>query len=472
MNQHPELWLENITYAELALGQTAHLTRTLTKTEIALFARVSGDVNPAHLDEDYARQERFQGVIAHGMWTGALISTVLGTRLPGPGTIYIEQDLRFIRPVRLGDTVEVRLTVAEKPEGEAPKVVFDCLGIRQDGVTVLEGRAVVLAPTEKTRLPAPRLPTVTVHSSDRFDVLLDQARALGPIRTAVVHPVGANVIEACDEALRERLIEPVLFGPRARIQAAADKADVDISQWELVDTEHSHQAAMLAARAAADGHVESLMKGSLHSDELLSAVVDRESGLRTERRISHVYVLDVPTYDKSLFITDAAINIAPDLAAKTDIIQNAINLWRVVYGTERPPKVAVLAAVETINSRMPATLDAAALCKMAQRGQITGGLLDGPLAFDNAISPQAVADKGIVSEVAGSADILMVPDIEAGNMLAKQLTFLSHADAAALVLGARVPIVLTSRADNRHTRLMSCALAVLMADARRRGQVK
>ncbi|HAZ61651.1 MAG TPA: hypothetical protein DCY89_08770, partial [Gammaproteobacteria bacterium] len=280
------------------------------------------------------------------------------------------------------------------------------------------------------------------------------------------------VIEACDEALRERLIEPVLFGPRARIQAAADKADVDISQWELVDTEHSHQAAMLAARAAADGHVESLMKGSLHSDELLSAVVDRESGLRTERRISHVYVLDVPTYDKSLFITDAAINIAPDLAAKTDIIQNAINLWRVVYGTERPPKVAVLAAVETINSRMPATLDAAALCKMAQRGQITGGLLDGPLAFDNAISPQAVADKGIVSEVAGSADILMVPDIEAGNMLAKQLTFLSHADAAALVLGARVPIVLTSRADNRHTRLMSCALAVLMADARRRGQVK
>jgi phosphotransacetylase len=247
---------------------------------------------------------------------------------------------------------------------------------------------------------------------------------------------------------------------------------VDVSRWELVDTEHSHEAARLAARAAAEGHVECMMKGSLHSDELLSAVVDRESGLRTERRISHVYVLDVPTYEKSLFITDAAINIAPDLAAKVDIIQNAINLWRVVYGTERPPKVAVLAAVETINPRMPATLDAAALCKMAQRGQITGGLLDGPLAFDNAISPQAVADKGIISEVAGNADILVVPDIEAGNMLAKQLTFLSHADAAAIVLGARVPVVLTSRADNRQTRLMSCALSVLMADARRKGQVK
>jgi len=472
MNHHPEIWLENVTYAELVLGQTAALSRTLTKTEIALFARVSGDVNPAHMDEDYARQERFQGIIAHGMWTGALISTVLGTRLPGPGTIYIEQDLRFIRPVRVGDTVEIRLTVAEKPADKAPTVVFECLGIRQDGATVLEGRATVLAPTEKTRLQAPRLPVVTVHCHDRFDRLLEQARALGPIRTAIVHPVGANVIEACEEATREGLIVPVLFGSRARIEAAATAAGVDISQWELVDAEHSHQAAMLAARSAADGHVESLMKGSLHSDEILSAVLDRESGLRTERRISHVYVLDVPTYDKSLFITDAAINIAPDLAAKVDIIQNAINLWRVVYGTERPPKVAVLAAVETINPRMPATLDAAALCKMAQRGQITGGLLDGPLAFDNAISPQAVADKGIVSNVEGSADILVVPDIEAGNMLAKQLTFLSHADAAAIVLGARVPIVLTSRADNRRTRLMSCALAVLMADARRKGKVK
>lgn len=472
MNHHPEIWLENVTYAELVPGQTASITRTLTKTDITLFARVSGDVNPAHLDEDYARQERFQGIIAHGMWTGALISTVLGTRLPGPGTIYTEQELRFTRPVRLGDTIEMRLTVSEKPAGEAPKVVFECAGIRQDGAIVLQGRATVLAPTEKIRLPTPRLPAVTVHCHDRFDRLLEQAKPLGPILTAIVHPVGANVIEACEEAQREGLIEPVLFGPRARIEAAAAEANVDISRWELVDAEHSHQAARLAARAAADGHVESLMKGSLHSDEILSAVLDAESGLRTERRISHVYVLDVPTYEKSFFITDAAINIAPDLGAKADIIQNAINLWRVVYGTERPPKVAVLAAVETINPRMPATIDAAALCKMAQRGQITGGLLDGPLALDNAISPQAVADKGIVSNVEGAADILVVPDIEAGNMLAKQLTFLGHAEAAAIVLGARVPIVLTSRADSRRTRLMSCALAVLMADARRKGQVK
>jgi phosphate acetyltransferase len=466
------VWLENITYDELEVGQSASLSRTLTRTDIALFARVSGDINPAHLDDDYARNERFNGVVAHGMWTGALISTVLGTRLPGPGTIYVDQDLRFTRPVRLGDTVAVTLTVREKPQGEAPRVILGCLGVRQDGATVMEGQATVLAPTTKCRLPAPQLPRVTVHSHDRFDRILEQARALGPVRTAVVHPVGANVIEACAEAVAEGLIEPVLFGPLVRIKAAADEAGVDISAWEVVDTEHSHDAATLAARAAAEGRVETLMKGSLHSDEILSAVVARESGLRTERRISHVYVMDVPTYEKSLFITDAAINIAPDLATKADIIQNAINLWRVVYGTERPPKVAVLAAVETVNARMPATLDAAALCKMAQRGQITGALLDGPLAFDNAISPQAVADKGIISDVAGNADILVVPDIEAGNMLAKQLSFLSHADAAGIVLGARVPVILTSRADSRHTRLMSCALGVLMADARRRGQVK
>jgi phosphate acetyltransferase len=465
-------WLENITYEEMQIGQFATLQRTLTKLDIALFARVSGDVNPAHLDEEYALHDRFHGVIGHGMWTAALISTVLGTRLPGPGTVYLNQDVRFTKPVRIGDTVTVKLTVDEKPDDHKPMVIFQCEGVNQNGEVIMQGKARVLAPVEKIRRRAPALPDVALQNHDRFERLLQRARAYPPVRTAVVHPVKANVLEASFEAAREKLIEPVLVGPRQRIEQAAREANIDISAWPLIDTEHSHEAAAEAVKMAASGDVEAIMKGSLHTDELLSAVLSSPVRLRTERRISHVYVMDVPTYPKSLFITDAAINIAPDLAVKADIIQNAINLWHVVYGESRLPKVAILAAVETVNPRMPATLDAAALCKMSDRGQITGGLLDGPLAFDNAISPEAVADKGIISNVAGDADILVAPDIEAGNMLAKQLSFLSNADAAGIVIGARVPIILTSRADSRQTRLMSCALAVLMAAGRREGRFK
>lgn len=470
--QNEAAWLENVTYDELEIGRSASLKRTLTKLDIALFARVSGDINPAHLDEEFARGERFHGVIGHGMWTGALISTVLGTQLPGPGTIYLNQDVKFTRPVRIGDTITVTLSVTDKPDDHKPMVIFDCKGINQADELVMSGQARVLAPTQKIRLPAPSLPDVAIQSHDRFDRLLTRARAHPPMRTAVVHPVKGNVLEAVFEATRDHLIEPVLVGPRLRIEQAAKEAGITIDDWEIIDSEHSHESAAKAVAMAASGDVEAIMKGSLHTDELLSAVVSSPVRLRTERRISHVYVMDVPTYNKSLFITDAAINIAPDLSIKADIVQNAVNLWRVVYGEARLPKVAILAAVETVNPRMPATLDAAALCKMADRGQITGALLDGPLALDNAISPEAVIDKGIVSNVAGEADILVAPDIEAGNMLAKQLSFLGNADAAGIVVGARVPIILTSRADSRQTRLMSCALAVLLAAGRREGRIK
>ncbi len=307
---------------------------------------------------------------------------------------------------------------------------------------------------------------------DYYQEIIDSCRDLPPVRTAVVHPVQPEVIEAVVDAAEGNLIVPVLVGPRARIEAAAKAAKVAHEKWELIDVEHSHAAAAKAVELAARGKVGAIMKGALHTEELLSAIVPSASGLRTVHRISHAFVMSVPTYHKALIVTDAAVNIAPDLAIKADICQNAINLWRTLFDHERKPKVAILAAVETVNPKMQATIDAAALCKMSERRQITDGILDGPLAFDNAISREAAEDKGIVSEVAGDADILVVPEIESGNILAKQLTFLGGADAAGIVLGARVPVILTSRADNLRARLMSCALAVKLAEARRAGKLK
>jgi phosphotransacetylase len=280
------------------------------------------------------------------------------------------------------------------------------------------------------------------------------------------------VLLAAREAHEAGLITPVLVGPAARTREAAEAGGVDISAWQVIDAEHSHDAAEKAVALAAAREVDALMKGSLHSDELMGAVVKSDAGLRTERRISHAFLIDQESYSKAFIITDAAVNIAPDLATKVDIVQNAVDLWHALFGADVLPKVAVLAAVETVNPKMIATLDAAALCKMADRGQITGCLIDGPLAFDNAISPEAARTKGIVSEVAGNADILLVPNIEAGNMLAKQLVFLSGAEAAGIVLGARVPIILTSRADSQRARLLSCAVALLLAHARSQGLTK
>jgi phosphotransacetylase len=287
-----------------------------------------------------------------------------------------------------------------------------------------------------------------------------------PIPTAVAHPCEESALSGAIEAAQLGLITPILVGPRARIEAIAKSARIDISGFEIVDAPHSNASAAKAVELLREARAELLMKGSLHTDELMAAVVSREGGLRTGRRISHVFVMDVPTYHKVLMITDGAINIAPTLEDKVDICQNAIDL-ALSLGV-KTPKVAILAAVETVNSKMPATLDAAALCKMADRGQIKGGLVDGPLAFDNAISKEAAVTKGIASEVAGDPDILLAPDLEAGNILAKQLSFLANADSAGLVLGARVPIILTSRADSVRSRIASCGVAMLAAHARRK----
>jgi phosphotransacetylase len=289
---------------------------------------------------------------------------------------------------------------------------------------------------------------------------------LSPIPTAVAFPCEETALAGAIDAAKRGLIEPILVGPASTIDEVAASAGIDLGAAEVVDAPDSQASAAAAVALVRGGRAELLMKGSLHSDELLGAVVARDTGLRTRRRLSHAFLMDVPTYHKVLIVTDAAINIAPTLEDKVDICQNAIDLAR-SFGIDRP-KVAVLAAVETVSSRMPATLDAAALCKMAERGQIRGGILDGPLAFDNAISREAAETKGIVSEVAGDPDILLAPDLEAGNMMAKQLSFLANADSAGLALGATVPVILTSRADSLRSRIASCAVAVLAAHARRR----
>ena len=306
------------------------------------------------------------------------------------------------------------------------------------------------------------------EGTGEYEHLLERCLGLEPIATAVAHPCDEPTLAGVAEASRRGLIVPILVGPAARIAEVADEAGVDLDGMRIVDVPHSHAAAARAVALILEGEAELLMKGSLHTEEFLSAVLSREKGLRTARRISHVYMLDLPAYHKGLIVTDAAIHIAPTLEEKVDICQNAIDL-AIALGIERP-KVAILAAVETVNSKMPATLDAAALCKMAERGQIRGAVLDGPLAFDNAISREAADMKGIRSEVAGDPDILLVPDLETGNLLAKLLSFLSNAHGVGLVLGARVPIMLTSRADSVRSRIASCAVAMLVVHGRRRAR--
>ena len=306
---------------------------------------------------------------------------------------------------------------------------------------------------------------MTHPGTGKYEQLLQRCRDLAPVPTAVAYPCEETALAGAIDAGTQGLIVPILVGPAATIREIAKAKGIELGSAEIVDVAGSQASAARAVALVREGKAELLMKGSLHSDEVLGAVIARETGLRTGRRLSHVFLMDVPTYHKVLLITDAAINIAPTLEDKVDICQNAIDLAR-TFGVERP-KVAILAAVETVNSKMPATLDAAALCKMAERGQIKGGLLDGPLAFDNAISREAARMKGITSEVAGDPDILLAPDLEAGNMMAKQLSFLANADSAGLVLGARVPVILTSRADSLRSRIASCAVAVLAAHARR-----
>ncbi|GAA3986652.1 bifunctional enoyl-CoA hydratase/phosphate acetyltransferase [Comamonas faecalis] len=458
-------WMESVTYDELAVGRSARLVRTVTQRDILAFAAVSGDINPAHLNPQYANATLFHGVIAHGMLCASLISALLGTQLPGPGTIYLGQQLWFTKPVHVGDTLTVQATVKSRDD-EKKHVVMDCQVTNQHGDLVLHGEAHLLPPQHKERVQRINAPHLQLFDPEaRFNALLGQAKGLPAARCAVVHPVDAGSLQGALSAAAHGLIVPVLIGPEGRIRRTADEAGLSLEGVQVIAVEHSHAAADLAAQMAARQEVEMLMKGSLHTDELLKAVLAQPQ-LRSGRRLSHVFRFDAPLYAKPLYITDAAINIAPSLQDKVDIVQNAIDFVRVMG--EEQPRVAILSAVETVTPAIASTLDAAALCKMADRGQITGGLLDGPLAFDNAVSMDAVRIKGITSSVAGQADILVAPDLESGNMLAKQLEYLAGASGSGLVLGARVPIALTSRADGERARASSAVLALLVAHAQRR----
>lgn len=460
----PEQLITNRTIDEIKVGDSASLTRKLTQRDIEVFAALTGDVNPVHVDAEFARDDMFHQIIGHGMWGAAMISAVLGTELPGPGTIYCAQTLRFRRPVHPGDTVTATVTVTELDPARK-RVMLDCTLRNQQGDCVIEGTAEVRAPTEKIRRPRWNGDDILIaERGAKFDKLIGRAKGLDPIATAVVHPVEPNAIAGAIEAARAGLIAPVLVGPEARIRAAAEAAGIDLAPWPVEATEHSHAAAETAARMAHEGRVQALMKGSLHTDEFLHPILAPEMNLRTARRLSHVFLEDVPSYPKLLLISDGAINIAPDLDAKKDIVENAIEMAQAL-GIEMP-KVAILSAVEVVNPRIPSTLDAAALCKMAERGQITGGVLDGPLAFDNAVSALAAKIKHIESPVVGQADILIAPDLEAGNMISKQLEYLAGAEAAGVVMGARVPIILTSRADSARNRMASCAVAAMIHAAR------
>ncbi len=454
-----QTWIENHPFAELVIGASASLTRTLTEDDILLFAKVSGDVNPAHVDAVYAKTTRFGEVIAHGMLGGSLISTVLGTDFPGPGTIYVGQTLRFLRPVRPGDRLTVTVTVSSL-DPVRHRAVLDTRCVDQDGAAVIEGQAEVVPPRDKLRVRRTQLPEVLMADKNlRYQQLLAAASHFAPIRMAVVHPCNRESLEGALDAARLGLILPILVGPATEIHHVAAEHGINIAAAPLIDLPHGQAAAQKAVAMARSGEVDALMTGSLHIEQLLAAVVAPGTGLRTGRRMSHVLVMDVPRYAKPLLVTDAAIHVDPDLEAKADIVRNAIDLAHAL-GMERP-KVALLSAIETVTSKLRSSMDAAALCKMADRGQITGGVLDGPLAFDNAVSAFAAGLKGIRSEVAGNADVLLVPNLEAGSLLAKQLEYLADAQAAGVVLGAKVPIVMTSPSDSAHSRIASCAVALL-----------
>ena len=452
----------NVTFDEMEIGQSETVTRVISEAEIEGLALVSGDVDAFHLEQPADDPEN-SGIRAKAVGAEALVSGMLNRRLPGPGTTVLRQNLEFSGEIYTGDELTGTVKVLEKiPTGNL--VVFEC-EVRKGDERLVSGRVTVEAPTRRISYSNVATPQIILRRNDTFAKLLKQCKGMTPAACAIVHPCDRDSLLGPLEAYKQGLINPVLVGPEARIRAVAEAEGVDLSPFRIESTEHSHAAAERAVEMARSGEVESLMKGSLHTDELLGAVVSSSRGLRTARRMSHVFVLDVPAYPRPLFITDAAINIYPDLEVKVDIVQNAIGLAQDL-GIELP-KVAILSAVETINPRIPSTIDAATLCKMADRGQITGGILDGPLAFDNAINVEAAKTKKIVSEVAGVADILLAPDLEAGNMMAKQLQYLAGADSAGIVLGTRVPIVLTSRADTVRTRLASVAVMTMVAQARR-----
>jgi phosphate butyryltransferase len=452
--------LENRTFDALAVGDSAELRRLITGDDLFVFAAASGNYNPMHLQDSDLDGDGRQERIAPGMFVASLISAVLGTKLPGAGTLYRRQTLDFHARAHAGEEVVVRVAVTGKADGMV-RLTTTVTRVA-DGAPIITGEAEVQAPTTRHTAEIADVPGLIVQRHRHFEALLERARPLPALPTAVVCPDEGNSLGGALLAARESIIAPILVGAEAAIRKAAADLGEDLAGFEIVDVAGDLAAAAKACELVHQGRAAAVMKGHLHTDDLLKPMVDRDRGLRVGRRFTHVFVMDVPGQAEPILVTDAAINIAPDLATKVDIVQNAIDL-ALSLGME--PRVGVLSAVETVNPAIQSSIDAALLSKMADRGQITGGAVEGPLAMDNAVDRAAARTKGLQGAVAGRANILVVPGIDAGNMLAKQLAFISHAEGAGLVLGARVPVILNSRSDSPMSRLASAAVAAIHHNA-------
>lgn len=450
--------LVNRTYEELSVGDNAELRRLVTLDDLYVFAAASGNYNPLHLPTEDGDGDGRAESVAPGMFAASMISAVLGTLLPGPGTSYRTQTLAFGDRAFAGDELRCLVTVTEKLNDGGLRLRTEVLR-DADGATVLDGTAEVTAPQKRFSKDDIDVPGLVVQRHRHFEDILERARPLPPIRTAVVCPEEVNSLGGAILAARESILTPILVGDPSKIAAAAGELGEDLHGIEIVGVAQNREAARTACRLVNEGHAAAVMKGHLHTDDLLRPMLDKSEGLRMGRRFTHVFVMDVPGLPHPLLVSDAAINIAPDLKAKIDIVQNAIDLAvSIGHGT---PRVAVLSAVETVNPEIQSSMDAALLSKMADRGQIIGGTVEGPLAMDNAVDLNAARTKGLKGDVAGHANVLVVPGIDAGNMVAKQLSFISHAEGAGLVLGAKVPVILNSRSDSVMSRLASCAVAAI-----------
>lgn len=450
--------LENRMWDELQPGTSAELRRLCTADDFYVFAAASGNYNPLHLASEDGDGDGKREAVAPGMFVASLISAVLGNFLPGPGTVYKTQTLTFHARVVEGEELISRVTVTAKDADGTIHLHTEVRRVEDDAL-VVEGEATVEAPTVKLRFDELEVPGLIVQRHRHFAALLNVAEGLPELDTAVVCPVEEHALDGALISAERKLIRPILIGDGAKIARAAASLGKSLDGYEVIDVPTDAAAARLAVDLVNQGRANAIMKGHLHTDDLLHPMLDKACGLRIGRRFTHVFVMDVPGVPHPLLVTDAAINIAPDLATKVDIVQNAIEL-AISLGIE-VPKVGVLSAVETVNPAIPSSIDAALLSKMAERGQIKGGVVDGPLAMDNAVDIGAARTKGLRGAVAGHAEVLVVPGIDAGNMLAKQLAYISHAEGAGLVLGAKVPVILNSRSDSAMARLASAAVAAI-----------
>ncbi len=454
-------FIENKTYDEISVGDTARTEHVLTTEDAMAWASISGFNSVLDSDELTGRAVSSMLPTGPNMWCASLFSGLFATNLPGPGCSLTNVSLAFHNLIRVGERILVSVEVTAKDDS-TKRVTFDCKASNSAGASIFSGTAQLIAPLEKLRLSTLPVPQLIVNNPYRhYRDLISRASSMPAVKTAIVWPCDELSLGGAIQASKEGLIVPVLVGCESTIRKIAETMQLDLGGIQIVDIDDRCAAAVRAVEMARKSEVQMLMKGSLQTDELMSAVVSREGGLRTGRRISHIFALDVPSYHKTLFVTDAAMNFQPDLETKIDILQNAIDMMLTLEVVN--PKVAILSAVESVNPGIPSTLDAAALCKMVDRGQITGAIVDGPLAFDNAISSDAARIKNIKSPVAGDPDLLLVPNLEAGNILFKELQYLAGAVAAGVVVGAKVPVVLTGRADGELARTASCALGVLLA---------